>query len=213
VHDLQVRERAVPAEQLFATAERLGMARTVTLAAFERVLSDFARLPAGQRLSFNLAPTDIADPGTVMALIEQIESSGIDAERLVFEITETSLIGDFSAARAALQRLRTCGAMIALDDFGTGYSSLSTLHMLPIDIIKIDRSFAARLDDAEGRRLIRAIFKLTRSLRLECVFEGIETEMQLMEATLAGFHYAQGYFIERPVALDSLLGRRATRAA
>lgn len=204
---------AVPAEQLFATAERLGMARTVTLAAFERVLSDFARLPAGQRLSFNLAPTDIADPGTVMALIEQIESSGIDAERLVFEITETSLIGDFSAARAALERLRTCGAMIALDDFGTGYSSLSTLHMLPIDIIKIDRSFAARLDDAEGRRLIRAIFKLTRSLRLECVFEGIETEMQLMEATLAGFHYAQGYFIERPVALDSLLGRRTTRAA
>lgn len=204
---------AVPAEQLFATAERLGMARTVTLAAFERVLGDFLRLPPEQRLSFNLAPTDIADPGTVAALIERIARSGIDAERLVFEITETSLIGDFGAARAALEKLRACGAKIALDDFGTGYSSLSTLHMLPIDIIKIDRSFAARLDDGEGRRLVRAIFNLTRSLRLECVFEGIETEMQLMEATLAGFHYAQGYFIERPVALDLLLERRASRAA
>ncbi|WP_298190438.1 EAL domain-containing protein [Novosphingobium sp.] len=204
---------AVPAELLFAAAERLGMARTVTLAAFERVLDDFARLPAEQRLSFNLAPTDIADPGTVAALIERIAHSGIDAQRLVFEITETSLIGDFAAARAALEQLRACGAKIALDDFGTGYSSLSTLHMLPIDIIKIDRSFAARLDDGEGRRLVRAIFNLTRSLRLECVFEGIETELQLMEATLAGFHYAQGYFIERPVALDTLLERRAARAA
>jgi diguanylate cyclase (GGDEF)-like protein len=204
---------AVPAEQLFATAERLGMARTVTLAAFERVLGDFARLPADQRLSFNLAPTDIVDRGTIAALIERIAQSGIDAQRLVFEITETSLIGDFDAARAALERLRACGAKIALDDFGTGYSSLSTLHMLPIDIIKIDRSFAARLDDGEGRRLVRAIFNLTRSLRLECVFEGIETELQLMEATLAGFHYAQGYYIERPVALDTLLERRADRSA
>lgn len=135
------------------------------------------------------------------------------AERLVFEITETSLIADFAGARAALQGLRACGARIALDDFGTGYSSLSTLHMLPIDVIKIDRSFAVRLDDGEGRRLVRAIFNLTRSLRLECVFEGIETEMQLMEATLAGFHYAQGYFIERPVSLDVLLARQAARAA
>ena len=200
---------AVAAELLFSTAERIGMARTVTLAAFDRVLADCAGLPAVQRLSFNLAPTDIADPDTVAALIERIARSRIDAHRLVFEITETSLIGDFSAARAALERLRACGVKIALDDFGTGYSSLSTLHMLPIDIIKIDRSFAVRLDDAEGRRLVRAIFDLTRSLNLECVFEGIETEMQLMEATLAGFHYAQGYFIERPVALHVLLERRA----
>ncbi len=200
---------AVAAELLFSTAERIGMARTVTLAAFDRVLADCAGLPAVQRLSFNLAPTDIADPDTVAALIERIARSRIDAQRLVFEITETSLIGDFSAARAALEQLRACGVKIALDDFGTGYSSLSTLHMLPIDIIKIDRSFAVRLDDAEGRRLVRAIFELTRSLNLECVFEGIETEMQLMEATLAGFHYAQGYFIERPVALHVLLERRA----
>jgi len=196
---------AVPAELLFATAERLGMARTVTLELFDRVLADFVRLPPGLRLSFNLAPTDITDPVTVAALIERIRQTGTDARRLIFELTETSLVADFDMARSALERLRACGAAIALDDFGTGYSSLSTLHMLPIDIIKIDRSFAARLDDAEGRQLVSAIFNLTRSLNLECVFEGIETEMQLMEVTLAGFHYAQGYFIERPVALESVL--------
>ena len=204
---------AVPAELLFATAERLGMARTVTLALFDQALADFAHLPPGLRLSFNLAPTDVADPGTVAALIERIDQTGTDARRLVFEITETSLFGDFDLARSALERLRGCGARIALDDFGTGYSSLSTLHMLPIDIVKIDRSFAARLDDAEGRRLVSAIFNLTRSLKLECVFEGIETEMQLMEVTLVGFHYAQGYFIERPVALQSVLAKLAPARA
>ncbi len=198
---------AVPADLLFSTAERLGMARTVTLEVFERVLADFARLPPELRLSFNLAPTDITDPVTVATLIERIKQTGTDARRLIFEITETSLFADFDLARAALDRLRACGAKIALDDFGTGYSSLSTLHMLPIDIIKIDRTFAARLGDAEGRRLIGAIFNLARSLNLECVFEGIETEMQLMEVTLAGFQYAQGYFIERPVALQTVLER------
>ncbi len=208
----------VPAELLFATAERLGMARTVTLALFERVLADLARLPPALRLSFNLAPADVTDPGTVAALIGMIESTGSDAGRLVFELTETSLVSDFDLARAALERLRACGAKIALDDFGTGYSSLSTLHMLPIDIIKIDRSFAVRLDEPDGRRLVNAIFNLTRSLSLECVFEGIETEMQLTEVTLAGFHYAQGYYIERPVALQAVLETslrtlRARRAA
>lgn len=197
----------VAAELLFATAERLGMARTVTLEVFERVLGDIARLPPGLRLSFNLAPTDITDPVTVTTLLERIEQTGTDAARLIFEITETSLFQDFDLARAALDRLRACGARIALDDFGTGYSSLSTLHMLPIDIIKIDRTFAARLGDAEGRRLVGAIFNLARSLNLECVFEGIETEMQLMEVTLAGFQYAQGYYIERPVALQTVLER------
>jgi len=205
---------AVPAEQLFATAERLGMARTVTLELFGRVLGDFARWPKGMRLSFNLAPTDVADPETVTALLDQIAASGVDARRLIFEITETSLFGDFDLARSSLKRLRGCGARIALDDFGTGYSSLSTLHMLPIDIVKIDRTFAARLDDADGRRLVRAIFNLTRSLNLECVIEGIETEMQLMEVTLAGFDYAQGYFIERPLELKSVLaGLKARKEA
>ncbi|MFK5098496.1 EAL domain-containing protein, partial [Klebsiella pneumoniae] len=78
-----------------------------------------------------------------------------------------------------------------LDDFGTGYSSLSSLHLLPLSTVKIDRSFAIRLDDPAGRRLVGAIRNLARSLNLDCVFEGIETDMQLMEATLAGFNYVQ----------------------
>ncbi|MFX9089592.1 EAL domain-containing protein, partial [Acinetobacter baumannii] len=77
------------------------------------------------------------------------------------------LIEDFDTACAALERLRTCGVELALDDFGTGYSSLSSLHLLPLSTVKIDRSFAIRLDDPAGRRLVGAIRNLARSLNLD----------------------------------------------
>ncbi|WP_226016027.1 bifunctional diguanylate cyclase/phosphodiesterase [Novosphingobium sp. FKTRR1] len=195
----------VPAEMLFATAERLGIARTITLTLFDKALEACASLPSSIRLSFNLAAPDIADAETISTLLARIATSGIDARRLTFEITETSLIEDFDTARAALEKLRTCGVELALDDFGTGYSSLSSLHLLPLSTVKIDRSFATRLDDPVGRRLVNAIRNLARSLNLDCVFEGIETDMQLMEATLAGFNFVQGYLIARPGALADVL--------
>ncbi|WP_408587797.1 putative bifunctional diguanylate cyclase/phosphodiesterase [Novosphingobium sp.] len=201
----------VPAEMLFTTAERLGLARKVTLTLFARILDQVRSLPHCVHVSFNLAPTDIADPDTVEGLLSAMARTGVRAERLVFEITETSLIHDAHVARAALERLRASGARIALDDFGTGYSSLSSLHQLPIDILKIDRSFATRLDDPVGRRLISAIRNLARTLSLACVFEGIETEMQLMEATLAGFDFVQGYLLAKPDSLDAILATQEQR--
>ena len=132
-------------------------------------------------------------------------AAGGRAGRVLCEACRASLVHDAHVARAALEQLRAAGARIALDDFGTGYSSLSTLHQLPIDILKIDRSFATRLDDPVGRRLVSAIRTLARTLSLSCVFEGIETEIQLMEATLAGYDYAQGYLLAKPDSLDAVL--------
>lgn len=148
---------------------------------------------------------DVGDPEAINALLERIDAARCDPGRLLFEITESSLIAEIDNARSALQRLRNIGARIALDDFGTGYSSLSWLHQLPLDIIKVDRSFAARLDETKGRRLITAIRNLARALSLECVIEGIETESQLVSARIAGFSLAQGYFIARPMPLESIL--------
>ena len=202
----------VPPEQLFACAERLGIARSVTLALFDQALAALHKLPQNVLLSFNLAAPDIADGETISALLGRIERSEIDARRLVFEVTETCLIRDFDAARIALTRLRASGASVALDDFGTGYSSLSSLHLLPIDYVKIDRSFAPRLGSTEGRQFLSAILNLARSLNLECVFEGIETETQLLEATLIGCKYLQGYFIARPTSLDIILQSYASSA-
>ena len=196
---------AVPAEMLIATAERLGMARQVTLALFDRALADLALIPDHLRLSFNLSAADLIDPETINALVARIATLRGSQRRIILEITETSLIPDFQVARAALARLRSEGAAIAVDDFGTGYSSLARLNELPIDLVKIDRSFATRLTDPAGRRLMAAVRNLASALEVECVFEGIETEGQLLEATLAGFHYVQGYYLARPDRLDRAL--------
>jgi diguanylate cyclase (GGDEF)-like protein len=194
-------------ELLIASAERLGRAREVTLTLFDKALDGLARLPAPLRVSFNLSGNDIGNTGTIDALLARVAASGCDPRRLLIEITESSLIAEMDMANAALERLRNTGMRIALDDFGTGYSSLSSLHQLPLDMVKIDRSFATRLDEAAGRRLITAIRHLARSLSLECVIEGIETENQLVSARLAGFSLAQGFFIARPMALDEMLQR------
>ena len=190
-------------EKLIATAERIGIAQSLTLALFDRVLALSDRLPPSVWLSFNLSAADIGDSGTVTALIDRMRKAGMARGRIAFEITETSLIIDMSNARVSLERLRAAGATIALDDFGTGYSSLSSLHQLPLDIVKIDRSFAARLDDPSGRRLLDSIRNLALSLSLQCVIEGIETEGQMTNATLTGFQFAQGYFIAKPDTIDA----------
>ncbi|GGC09805.1 GGDEF-domain containing protein [Novosphingobium endophyticum] len=189
-------------ELLISAAERVGRARQVTLTLFDKALVALDVMPEEMRISFNLSGNDVGDPETIDALLERIAASGHSPTRLLFEITESSLISEIDNARTALERLRAQGVRIALDDFGTGYSSLSSLHQLPLDMIKIDRSFAARLDEANGRRLISAIRNLSRALSLDCVIEGIETETQLVSARMAGFLLAQGYFIARPMPLE-----------
>jgi predicted signal transduction protein with EAL and GGDEF domain len=198
---------AVPPEQMIAAAERVGRAREVTATLFGRALDTLALLPHPISVSFNLSGHDISDEETIATLLDHIRRSECDARRLLFEITETTLIAEFETARAVLERLRATGARIALDDFGTGYSSLSSLHQLPLDMVKIDRSFAPRLDETVGRRLISAIRNLARALSLECVIEGIETEDQLLSARIAGFSLAQGFHIARPMSLEDMLGR------
>ena len=198
---------AVSPEQLIASAERVGRAREVTLLLFDTALAALAQLPPSLRMTFNLSGYNLCDAETITALLKRMTDAGCDPSRLMFEITETSLITDLRMADRALRRLRETGACIALDDFGTGYSSLSSLHRLPLDMVKIDRSFAARLDESSGRRLITAIRNLARALSLECVIEGIETENQLISARLAGFTLVQGFFIDRPMPLSDLLAR------
>ncbi len=195
----------VSPEQLIAAAERVGMARGTTLTLFTKALAGAALLPNHIRLTFNLSALDLADEVTVTLILEKLAQSAIAAPRVVFELTENSLITDMDGARISLNRLRATGALIALDDFGTGFSSLSSLHELPLDILKVDRSFAARLNDVTGRRLVGAIRGLAETLSLKCVLEGIETQSQLVEATAAGFDYAQGYYLARPGTIEDVL--------
>lgn len=192
-------------DRLIAMAERLGMINQVTLILFAKALTEMARLPREIGMNFNLSVHDIASPETIEELIRMIAASRIPPQRLTFEITETAVISDCAAARAVLGRLRYLGVRIALDDFGSGYSSLGMLHQIPLDVIKVDRSFAAGMTTPSGRAMIAAIRSLAQSLSLDCVIEGIENEAQLVEVSLLGCRYAQGYLLGRPMPMETLL--------
>jgi EAL domain-containing protein (putative c-di-GMP-specific phosphodiesterase class I) len=140
-----------------------------------------------------------------------LAAAGLDPQSLVLEITETAIMEQLDAAITILTELRRLGVRLALDDFGTGYSSLSYLQRLPVDILKIDRSFVAGVArSTEDSALARGILTLAQTLGLETVAEGIETAEQLAALRELGCQLGQGYFFARPLgpaAVDALLER------
>ena len=143
-------------------------------------------------ISVNLSARQLAERDAVARIREILEETGVPGRLLHLEVTESAILEDMSAAAKRLARLRELGIRIALDDFGTGYSSLSLLHNLPVDALKIDRSFVSRLQ--RGRETVRAIVALARSLDLDVVAEGVETQDQSTSLAAMGCGYAQGFF-------------------
>jgi len=130
-----------------------------------------------------------------------LASSGLEPHALVLELTETALLLRDDRLQSDLAELKAIGVKLAIDDFGTGYSCLSYLRELPIDIIKIDRSFVEGIVDNDQRRaLAEGIVRIARTLNLEVVAEGIETEAQRDLLTSMGCHYGQGYLLAMPMA-------------
>jgi EAL domain-containing protein (putative c-di-GMP-specific phosphodiesterase class I) len=129
----------------------------------------------------------------------------IDPSRLRLELTESMLIGNGAAAIAALTQLRGTGVRLCIDDFGTGYSSLSYLHELPIDSLKIDRSFVGAMGNDERKiKIVQSILVLGKALGIDVVAEGVETQEQVEVLRRLGCERAQGYFFARPVPLEQL---------
>jgi diguanylate cyclase len=137
-------------------------------------------------------------------VVELLDTTGIAPQRLVVEITETVLVNDLVVAAAQLEAVRGLGVRIALDDFGTGYTSITHLRQLPIDIIKIDRSFVARLANDKDRTLLAMITDLGHHLGLTITAEGVETEEQYELLRQLGCDRAQGYLMSRPLTPDAL---------
>lgn len=157
----------------------------------------------GLSMNVNLSPRQLRDPALVGYVGEAVARNGLASGNLKLEFTESAMMEDPEATPATLEELRQQGATICLDDFGTGYSSLSYLHDLPVDVLKIDRSFVERLTSSErGRDFIQAIVDLGHRLGLTIVAEGIEEEDQ--EATLRemGCQLGQGFRYSRPVTAE-----------
>lgn len=194
----------VDTARFIEVAERLNLMSTITAALFAKALASMAALPHDLGLSFNLSTRDIVTSATIDMLICAIDAHAIAPQRITFEITETALMQDFETAIIHIERLRTLGAAIALDDFGTGFSSLSYLGRLPIDKVKIDRSFVCSLARPGVRKIVTAILGLCETLELQCIAEGVETRDDWMTLKSMGCHMAQGYVFARPMILSDL---------
>jgi EAL domain-containing protein (putative c-di-GMP-specific phosphodiesterase class I) len=150
-------------------------------------------------IAVNLSGRHLADAGVVDDVLDPLRVAGLDPSKLVVEITESALLEDFDQAAHYLQRLREAGVRVALDDFGTGFTSLAHLRALPIDIIKIDRSFVADMAKAHDETLAQLIVNAGHLLDMTIVAEGVEDGEQLARLEAIGCEMIQGFYFSAPV--------------
>ncbi|HZO33453.1 MAG TPA: EAL domain-containing protein [Gaiellaceae bacterium] len=199
----------IPPLDFIPLAEDTGLivplGRWVLLEACSRgaVLHDLLGRPV--RMSVNVSARQLQHPEFLDHVEEALSSSGFPAECLTLELTETVLLSSGDRVEQQLQALKAMGIMLALDDFGTGYASLAYLRRLPVDIVKIDRSFTAAIDGTnDDLVLLKGIVDLGNALGLTLVAEGIETEYQRRVVGDLGCHGAQGFYFGRPAGVPVL---------
>jgi diguanylate cyclase (GGDEF)-like protein/PAS domain S-box-containing protein len=160
---------------------------------------------AGLRMNVNLSARQFQYAGLVDDVRAAIADAAIDPASLTLEITESMLMADIESAKHTLHSLRRLGVRLAIDDFGTGYSSLSYLKQLPVDIIKIDKTFVDQVDtDADDVALVDAVVGLGQALKMQTVAEGIETDGQWAMLRRIGIDHGQGYLFGRPSAPEGI---------
>ena len=200
------RERGlVPPSEFIPLAEETGLVVPLGRWVLDEACRALSVLPEPLSLSVNLSGRQLLQPDFGHELSEMLARCGLAPSRLKLELTESMLIGNGAAALAALNSLRATGVRLCIDDFGTGYSSLSYLHELPIDSLKIDRSFiAAMAEDERKTKIVQTILLLGKGLGIEVVAEGVENAQQVDALKRLGCERAQGYFYARPVPLEQL---------
>jgi EAL domain-containing protein (putative c-di-GMP-specific phosphodiesterase class I) len=165
-------------------------------------------------MSVNVSAVQFTDDGLVGVVTRALAETGIAPATLKLELTETAVMADAERALAALAQLKALGVRVSLDDFGTGYSSLSYLRRLPIDTLKIDRSFVCKLDCHDDKRqIVEVVLTLARALGMDVVAEGVETEAELTLLRAMGSDLVQGYYYYRPLAPDAAARVLAAQAA
>jgi diguanylate cyclase (GGDEF)-like protein/PAS domain S-box-containing protein len=180
--------------QFLDAAEASGLVVPIGYRTVEWACEALTRLDPGQSVAVNLSPRELAQQDVVDRVRATLRNAGVDPGRLCLEITESALLSDADLALNTLARLKDTGVTLAIDDFGTGYSSLNYLRRLPVDIVKIDRSFVAELGwDGPEHTIIAGIIGLTHGLGLEIVAEGIETQQQAQALLALGCTLGQGF--------------------
>ncbi len=203
-------------------AEHTGMIGPLTIWVLDRALGQCAAWRRDGRdlsVAVNLAAQSLLDPLLISDITRLLEKHGVPPTCLALEITESSLMSEFGCSTAALEELSAMGIRLSIDDFGTGYSSLSLLKRLPVDEIKIDKSFVMGMDaNANDAVIVRSTVDLGRNLGLRVVAEGVDTERLLSRLRTLGCDSAQGFLLSRPIPAGELedwfgtrVGRRTSR--
>ncbi len=201
----------VPPDAFIPVAEETGLVVPIGWFVMERALRHLAawRQATGSHdlaVAVNLSSRHFAQPDMVDQVADLLNRLGMEGRDLHLEITETSLMRGLDDVERSLRRLKETGVSVHVDDFGTGYSSLAYLCRLPIDRLKVDRSFVSRMgESAENVEVVRAIIRLARNLSMGVVAEGVETEDQLAALREMGCELVQGYFFSRPVPGDDVV--------
>lgn len=202
------------ADEFISLAEQMGLVRQIR----DLVLQQACRFIAECRLdgydigfAVNLSGRDLSDPALIPNVEQRLAENSLPASALTLEITETEIMADIADASEVLAELGKLGVHIAVDDYGTGYSSLAYLHRLPLDELKLDRSYVSNVAHDEGDSIIvRSSIAMAHSLGLSVVAEGAEDEITCSILANAGCDYLQGYYLARPMSPQDLKAWLAT---
>ncbi len=193
----------VPPMSFIPFAEQTGFIRTLTawvIAEAARFLATAHAAGSPLKVSVNLSTRDLMDPGLPAAIQALVQGSSLPPESLCLEITESAIMDDPQRALSTLEQLSNMGFKLSIDDFGTGYSSLAYLKRLPVDELKIDKSFVMGMErDLDDAKIVRSTIELAHNLGLSVVAEGVETAAAWQLLARLGCDEAQGYYMGRPM--------------
>jgi diguanylate cyclase (GGDEF)-like protein len=197
----------IPPGAFVQTVEQTGLIGPLTRHVLERSIAECAswrRSGRDMSVAVNLSVRNLLDRDLPMEIERLLDTYGLPAEALQLEITESMIMSDPDRALATVSRLSALGARLSVDDFGTGYSSLANLRKMPIDELKIDRSFVSpMLQDESDLIIVRSTINLGHDLGLNVIAEGVEDSATLERLAVLGCDHAQGYHVSRPMAADA----------
>ena len=194
-------------------AEEIGLIGRLSEQIIGEALREAAAWDPTIKISVNISPMQLTDGWFAQRIVRILAETSFPADRLVVEVTESSLFADIDLARAIVTSLKNQGVRLALDDFGTGFSSLAHIRSLPFDIIKIDRSFVANIHSKrESAAIIRAVTTLAAALSVPVCVEGIESREAFDAVAMLGCQIGQGWYFGKPMPAEDARGLLAARS-
>ena len=195
----------VEPERFIRIAEENGLISKITLAVLQKSIAALQNWTSPIPLAINLSGHDLLSNQVMNEIVDLLNASDLDPSLLEFEVTETAMMADTEKACENLNRLSTLGYSVALDDFGTGYSNFNYLRELPIDKLKVDRSFVKDIGNPMTEKILHSLTVTANALGVDCLLEGVEDEIQLVMAKRVGANSAQGYLFGKPMESSELV--------